>query len=114
LCGAGLGRWLGRRRLERSQLRFQCGDVGRHCLVEQLALRRIHALGLGRELHAAQARDLVRELADLRLLERDRVLVLSDRAFMRSDHLMTVSQHRLQRLDVRDLVDCCVSHGHAA
>ena len=112
--GAAFGGRLGRRRLERGQLRFQRGDVRRHRLVEQLALRRIHALGLGRELHAAQTRDLVRELADLRVLERDRVITLSDGLLVHSDHLQLLHYHRAQRLDVRNVVERCVIHGHAA
>lgn len=103
------------------QFPFQRSDIRRHRFVEQFALRRIHALGFGRELHAAQPRDLVGELADLRVLERDGVIALGDGLLVMGDGLLMgchprllLQHHRPQRLDVRYGVERCAIHGHAA
>ena len=96
------------------QLALQRRDIRRHRLVEQFTLGRIHALGLGRKLHAAQSRDLVRELADLRVLVRNGVVTLGDGAFVDGNQRLLLKHHRLQRLDVRNGVERCAIHDRAA
>lgn len=76
LAAGCLGLLLGR--LDLGKLGFQRRDVGRHRLIEQLPLRRIHAFGLRRKLHPAQARQLVVQLVDLQIANADGVVTLGD------------------------------------
>ena len=76
--GAGPGRRRRRTVPQGLELGFHCGNVCRHRLVEQLTLRGVHALGLGRKLYPSQARQLVGEFVDLGGLPGDLVVAPGD------------------------------------
>lgn len=67
----GLGRRLGQRSLQRGKLRLQVGLVLQQRVLEHLPLIGRHALALGAELPALQARELEGDLLDLRVAERN-------------------------------------------
>ena len=63
----GLGQHLGQRSLQRRELSFEVGLVLQQRVLEHLPLIGRHGLALGAELPALQARQLERDLLDLRV-----------------------------------------------
>ncbi len=92
----------GRRAAQRLQLALDRRDVRGHALVEQRALVRIHALGLRRELHAAQARDLVGQHLDPRFLVDNRAIARGNRCIALGDRIDLFADHATQGIDVSD------------
>ncbi len=103
-CGAWcLGRWRGTVGLCGLQRRLYRGDVFSHRLVEQPALHRIHALGLGRKLHPTQPLQLIGQLADQRFAFTQRALVCSNRR-------IALAHHAAQRVDIGNSLKCARIH----
>ena len=125
----GLARCLsGRRRrtLQRRQLGLHRGNVRRHAFLEQLPLIGIHALGFGRVLQTAQARDLRRQCGDLGVLVKNRMvaglqtlIALINRALLRGDRLDLIEDHTTQHINIGNrgegggvhAVHCTYLHG---
>lgn len=87
--------------LQSGELRFQAGLIGRQRLFEDLALLRVHALGLGAELPRLQPRELERDALDLRVAPLDRLRLRVDTLALFANVLALlcdVSQHSRRRL----------------
>ena len=103
--------------LRRFHCRLYGGNVLSHRFIKQPALYRIHALGLGGELHPAQPLQLVGQLADQRIALTQRALVRGNRCIALGkagvalgDTVALLAHHLAQHVDVSNRFKCASIH----
>ena len=101
---------LGLRAADVGQLGFQGSDIGGHGLVKHLTLGRVHALGLGRKLYAAQARQLVGEFVDLHIALANLAVALCDYCGVLRDALDLFERQSAQGIDISDGIESSSIH----